>query len=44
MKMAPQLCYIEDRQSNRLSAASRKNCYDKWLPILSAVARSRSFH
>jgi hypothetical protein len=44
LKMALQVCYIEDRQFNRLSAASRKNCYDKWLPILSAVARSPSFH
>jgi hypothetical protein len=44
MKMALQLCYIEDRQFSRLSSASRKNCYEKWLPILSAVAGSRSFH
>jgi hypothetical protein len=44
MKTALQLCYIEDRQFNRLSSASRKNCYDKWLPIFSAVDRSRSFH
>jgi hypothetical protein len=26
MKMALQLCYIEDRQFNRLSSTSRKNC------------------
>jgi hypothetical protein len=38
-KTALQLCYIEDREFNRLSPASRTACYEKWLPILSYAAQ-----
>ena len=33
-KTALQLCYIENHQFNRMSAAARHDCYAKWLPIL----------
>jgi hypothetical protein len=38
-KTALSLCYAEDHQFSRASAAARADCYEKWLPILSYTAR-----
>jgi hypothetical protein len=40
-KEALQRCYIENRQFSRLSDEARNACYEKWLPILSFIARAK---